>query len=153
MHSEGMSWHRVALAVVATLSLTGCGGDATDAVEPTGESEPAILTTSPGWSFWPQAAVSGDLTVDAGCLLVGEYLAIWPPGTAWDASTEAVTFAGAGSSSNVLSVGIGEWFDGGGGSLSDRVYQDELGAEDLAAMERCLADTDAEGTVFAYLSD
>ena len=143
-----MSWRPGALAVVVTMALTGCGGTDSDA-EDKPEPEPAVLTMPPDWALYPQALVQGDLTLEAGCLLVGDYLPIWPSGTAWDASTEAVTFT-AGPASTATSVRLGERFRGGGGSLPDRVYKSELGPEDVEAMNRCLEETEALGAMFAY---
>lgn len=151
MHTACMNWPRVVLAVVVTVSLTGCGDTAPDA-DAKPESEPAMLTMSSDWSFYPEAMVRGDLTLDAGCLLVGDYLPIWPSGTAWDASTEAVTFA-AGSTATAVSVRLGERFRGGGGSLPDHVYRSELGPEDVEAMNQCLEKTEALGAMFAYPED
>lgn len=142
-----MNWQRVALAVVV-LPLSGCGGGAASSDGTETEPEPAVLTMPSDWSFFPEAGVSGDLTVEAGCILVSDYLVIWPYGTTWDSSAETVTF----TEGDVTSVGIGEHFSGGGGQLPDRVYNAELDSEDADSMNRCLADTDALGTLFAYPS-
>jgi len=113
-----------------------------------GSPEPRVLSMSAGWESYPQAMVSGELSVESGCVLVGDFVVVWPPRTTWDASTKTLVFA-AGLAPGTI-VRIGDQFRGGGGSLPDQVLKSELGPDGYAWLTGCLAETGASGVVFAY---
>lgn len=81
--------------------------------------------------------LTGTLVLRDGCLLVqqttGHYiLVVFPYGTTWDAANQTVSLGNV-SVGDVVNWG-GLWFDAPRGSLIE-----ELDAEGLAAVDRCLA--------------
>jgi len=133
-----------------TLLTTGCGSAATKDAQPdaspSDQSEPFIIAMPSTWSFYPEANVEGAVTLSAGCILIGGFVAIWDSGTAWDESAQAVTFTDAADAS----VRVDEHFYGAGGAIPLDVMRRELGSEAANEMDRCLAESGATNAVFAY---
>ena len=130
------------LAAAALFCAAGCTGEA----EPDA-SEPVVVTVESDWSMFPEALVSGDLSVDdTGCVRLGDRLVVWPSGTEWDTSAEALVFA----DDAAASLREGDSFKGGGGSLPMRIWREGLDADAMTALEACLTATDDDHALFAY---
>lgn len=141
-HTALMSVWRMELAAAVLFSAAGCTGE----TEPEA-SEPVVVTVESDWSMFPEALVSGDLSVDdAGCVRLGDRLVVWPSGTEWDTSAEALVFADGATAS----LKEGDSFEGGGGSLPMRIWREGLDPDEKTALEACLTAMDDEHALFAY---
>ena len=77
----------VALSVVAWGDETGPVRVSADAV-----ADSPVIAQPERANAYPEAQVSGELTLRDGCLFVGPNLVVWPYGATWDDAEEAVTF-------------------------------------------------------------
>jgi hypothetical protein len=71
-----------------------------------------VIATGGGRQSWPLAGVTGQLTMERGCLLLAGSPVYWPNGTSWDATTREVVF------SDGTRLGVGSILSGGGGAHS-----------------------------------
>jgi hypothetical protein len=110
---------------------------------------PVISMSQPDNSF-PAAEVTGEITMQRGCLLVGNSVAFWPFGTTWDGNTQTVVFA---ETLAKLPVKVGSTFDGTGGFYTGDQAATVVGGENGDVIRECVSRTNAEGAVFAVPSD
>lgn len=77
--------HLSVFAAVVALALTaiGCAEGETESSEPQPDDGPVIALNEIS-EAWPSAIVSGRLTERSGCLLIGEWIAVFPLGTGWE---------------------------------------------------------------------
>ncbi len=77
-------------AVLGAASTAACGsGEGVEAAQPWYDPVLAMTVVA---EYWPQAIVQGRLTEEAGCLLIGGSIAVFPAGTTW--TSPSVTFPG-----------------------------------------------------------
>jgi hypothetical protein len=98
---------------VAAVVLVGSGAALTRGVLMTDDADPVTggpspVLTLPEWNGWPDAEVKGALSLRDGCLFIGNYAAVWPSGSTWDAAEQAVQFES-------LTIRVGQYVSGGGG--------------------------------------
>lgn len=142
VHTALMSVRRIGLTAALLFSAAGCTSDA----EPD-SPEPIVVTVGADWSLFPQARVSGDLSVDdAGCVRLDDFLVVWPFGSKWNTHAEALVFA----DDAAASLTEGAPFTGAGGSVPMRIWRRELDPAAVTALEECLTATDDAHAVFAY---
>lgn len=108
MSMRGIS--RTALALLLCGVLGACTGNDWDDVTADGP----LLLSSGSSDEGMAAEVAGPVTLDEGCLSVGEYPAIWPAGTVWDSQREVLTLPDG------VEVALGEEVTGGGGYYSQQ---------------------------------
>jgi hypothetical protein len=106
-----------------------------------------VITPAQVWKAYPDAEVHGRLTLQDGCLRLGDSIVFWPLGTTWDATAEAVGFADKGTAR------VGQQFVGGGGVYSLDNINAALEAEPAHAIADCMKRTSSDGAVFAYPND
>jgi hypothetical protein len=102
----------VAISVAAAVLVAGGvalarGVIMTDDADPVAGGDSPVLTL-PEWNGWPDAEVKGVVSLHDGCLYIGDFAAVWPRGSTWDASEQAVQFES-------LTIGVGQYVSGGGG--------------------------------------
>ena len=101
---------------------------------------------------YPEAQVSGELTLRDGCLFVGPNLVVWPYGATWDDTEEAVTFNSP-PFDQAPAARVGGYFDGGGAYYSaDTDFTSWFGKQFGASIEDCQAATNTSDVVYAYPS-
>lgn len=83
------------------------------------------------------AVISGDLSLEGGCLRLGSAPAVWPRGTTWNASTEAVSLPSG------ATLALRSNVRAGGGYIHGAPLSDMLGDQASAAVAVCAcANTD-----------
>jgi hypothetical protein len=124
------------LPAVAVFSLAmllaSCGGDAR---QPSADSEVLLVTSGPGTGSGSDAEIAGVVTLDEGCVRVGEYPAVWPEGTTWDSARQALMLPSG------LSVAIGESVSGAGGYPYVEDIEDEFPGKEVEALAECAGPT------------
>ncbi len=142
---------RRAVGLCLTVMLAGCDSAAGD-----GESAsptPPVITESERANAYPTAEVSGQLTVEGGCLLLDGKPVFWPHGTAWDEQAHAVVFDDAAPFDKAAPALVGGTFDGGGAYYAgDTDFRSWRGEALASAIERCLTQSDADVVLYAYPS-
>lgn len=133
----------IGMRVVAGLSVLSAGAACGDSATPDTDSDeqsPVIAVRE--WNAYPTAEVVGRLSLDKGCLLIGESVAFWADGTSWDSAGRSVVFKSG------EQVAVGDQFSGGGGHYS----QSNLGGldgVDADAVIDCLDRTGLNDAVVA----
>jgi hypothetical protein len=105
-----------------------------------------VIATGGGRQSWPLAGVTGQLTMERGCLLLAGSPVYWPNGTSWDATTREVVF------SDGTRLGVGSILSGGGGAHSTTDLDAQPKTTAVAATLGCIRRTDSPGATFAYPS-
>ena len=83
------------------------------------------------------AEVEGPLTLDEGCLRVGEYPAIWPERIAWDSLRQVLTLPDG------VDIALGEQVSGGGGYFNQQSNPvDDYPTEVADLLRSCLSSSD-----------
>ena len=104
------------------------------------EQNPVIAVRD--WNAYPAAEIVGRVSLNKGCLLVGDSVAFWADGTSWDPAHRSVVFESG------EQVAVGDQFSGGGGHYS----QGDLGGLDgldVDAVIGCLKRTGLNDAVVA----
>ncbi|WP_457190548.1 hypothetical protein [Nocardioides sp. P5_E3] len=133
----------VGMRMAAALSVLGAGAACGYSQRPDTDSEeqgPVIAVRE--WNAYPTAEVVGRLSLNKGCLMVGDSVAFWADGTSWDPAERSVVFKSGGQ------VAVGDQFSGGGGHYS----QGNLGGldgVDVDAVIDCLDRTGLNDAVVA----
>ena len=133
----------IGVRMFAGLSVLGAGAACANSERPDTYSEeqsPVIAVRE--WNAYPTAEVVGRLSLNKGCLLVGDSVAFWADGTSWDPASRSVVFKSR------EHVAVGDQFSGGGGHYS----QGNLGGldgVDVDAVIDCLARTGLNDAVVA----
>jgi hypothetical protein len=132
------------------LALLACVGCDTDSSE--GAGDPVITHRQLEETAYPSALIEGTLSLEKGCLLVGDAVVFWPAGSAWDAESQSVTFAG--DFEGAAPAKVGTAFRGGGGAfeLSDDLTG-MLTDQSNSALRECASKTRTDGIVMAYPDD
>lgn len=104
------------------------------------ERSPVIAVRD--WNAYPTAEIVGRLSLDKGCLLIGESVAFWADGTSWDPVERSVVFESGDQ------VKVGDQFSGGGGHYSEGNLRG-LDAVDVEAVIDCLNRTGLNDAVVA----
>jgi hypothetical protein len=122
------------LAIVA-----GCGDDGTAIVRPESDGNgPVVAHSSAGDGSGLQALIEGELSMDDGCLLVGDTPVVWPHGTTWDADTRTVRLPKGDA------IAPGDRVRGSGGYP----YRSDLGDQLADALEDCPMNEHPEVAMF-----
>lgn len=89
-----------------------------------------------------QARLTGVLVLEDGCLKVGGILVIWPAGSQWDETRQAVTLSQGGKD---YTIATGGRLPGlGGGAMSLDEVSAYLDAASLSAVSSCLGSSRSE---------
>ena len=112
-----------------------------------GVAQLPVITPGKDWNVYPLAEVHGTLTLQDGCLRLGDSIVFWPFGTTWDAPRQAVGFEDS------RAAPVGQQFVGGGGLYSLDDVKEMLDAQPAGAIEDCMERTGIDGAVFAYPGD
>ncbi|MCW2772637.1 MAG: hypothetical protein JWN91_963 [Nocardioides sp.] len=131
-----------ALALIALIANASLGDTDAD-----GQTDGPVISLGDDWNAYPTALVTGRISLEDGCLLIGTSVVFWPHQTRWDEGRQAVEFGGDFDSSPAAP--LGEEFTGGGGFYSSENIRDMESLDDQAVL-RCIRDSGAEGAVFAY---
>ena len=126
------TWRLAAANGALVALVAACGDDASADVDPSSDGNgPVVAHPTEGNGSGFEALIEGTLTMSSGCLLVGEFLVVWPYGTTWDAETEAVRL------SDGQSVALGDRVSDGGGysNLADLGAQFDESLADCRAVE------------------
>ena len=106
--------------------MSGCSG----APPPVDPNAPTVLVSGSGDGSGAAALITGPITVDdRRCLGVGEYLVIWPEGTAWDTEADGLRLP------NGDVRRVGEAVTGGGYYVTGTSAQSSLA--DIAQRDQC----------------
>ena len=133
----------IGLRVFAGLTVLSAGaacGDSERRATDSDEQSPVIAVRD--WNAYPAAEVVGRLSLNKGCLLVGDSVAFWADGTSWDQANRSVVFESG------EQVTVGDQFSGGGGHYS----QGNIGGldgVDVDAVVDCLERTGLDDAVVA----
>ncbi|MEN8706053.1 MAG: hypothetical protein ABF306_07950 [Nocardioides marinisabuli] len=132
-----------------TLAILLLGSGAVMADSSHGAASPVITRVADPKIPYPTAGVSGRLNLREGCLMIGQGVVFWPPGTSWDDSRREVVFGGDfRASPNAVVDSI---FTGGGGTFA---LEDDLNgvtmADAEAALRECINKTGATHALLAY---
>lgn len=125
------------VAVLTVLAASAACGNAVGSDSDGGQS-PVIAVQD--WNAYPTAEVVGRLSLEEGCLLVGDSVAFWADGTSWDPAHRSVTFDSG------EPIKIGDQFSGGGGHYS-RGDLGGLSGVDVDAVIDCLERTGTNDAV------
>jgi hypothetical protein len=133
-----------------TLALVACVGCDSDSSK--GADDPVITHRQLEETAYPDAMTVGTLSLEKDCLLIGDAVVFWPAGTAWDAESQSVTFAGDFKGADPAKVGT--TFRGGGGTfdLTDDLTG-MLSDQSISALRGCATKTGTDGVVLAYPAD
>jgi len=120
-------------------------------LSPSAAPDQGTLITYPHeGDFWAQMLVEGKLTMNDGCLMIGDYMPYFDVTTTWDPTTQTITF------DNGKSITVGEHYRGGGSSISldegDRQHQRESmeRIEEVDGLKECVEATGARIVVFTH---
>lgn len=130
-----------AAGVAMAAFIVGTRLDLSSEESETGTSELPVITFPRVMEAWPDALVSGRLTLKADCLLLHDNVVIWPLETKWDETSRAVI------SATGQVAAVGEQFTGGGGLAGADL--ETLSEEGRAAVNDCLDRTGAGGVTVA----
>lgn len=137
----------IGMRLIASLSVLGAAAacSASEKAD-TAAAEKSPVIAVQEWNSYPLAEVVGQLSLDEGCLLIGQSVAFWADGTTWDPVEQAVVFESGDQ------VAVGDQFSGGGGSYSKGNLRG-LGAVDVDAIIDCLNRTGLNNAVVATPPD
>jgi len=136
-------FRRLVIATCLVAGASACTGQSPDAAK--ADEPDSVFTMPEGWRLYPQAIVSGELSLDSGCLFIGDYVAIWPHGAKWDAAEQSVTFEEAEGPSPESGehahppARLGEHFRGAGGSWSRETFRKVWGQDAAGAVDVCVS--------------
>jgi hypothetical protein len=115
----------VILVALTLVGLSGCSS-----APPADPNAPTVLVSGSGDGSGADALIAGPLTVDPRrCVGVGDYLVIWPEGTAWDTEADGLRLP------NGDLRKVGEAVTGGGYYVAGTSAQSSLA--DMQQRERC----------------
>jgi hypothetical protein len=115
----------VTVVALVLVGLSGCSS-----APPVDPNAPTVLVSGSGDGSGAAALIAGPITVDdRRCVGVGEYLVIWPEGTAWDTETDGLRLPNG----DVRKVG--ETVSGGGYYVTGTSAQSSLA--DIAQRNLC----------------
>ncbi|MEP7739670.1 hypothetical protein ABKW28_18655 [Nocardioides sp. 31GB23] len=134
---------------LVTLAILLLGFGAVMADSSDGAASPVITRVADPKIPYPTAGISGRLDLREGCLMIGQSVVFWPPGTSWDESRREVVFEGDFQGSpNALVDSI---FTGGGGTFA---WRDDLNGvligDAEVALRECINKTGATHALLAY---
>ncbi|MDP2773016.1 MAG: hypothetical protein Q8O61_05620 [Nocardioides sp.] len=99
------------------------------------------VLTLPEWDMWPQAEIAGVLNLQDGCLYIGDHAAVWPSGSTWDASEQAVLYGS-------LTIPVGDHVQGGGGHYTlDIDAGSVMGEATWTAAQQCARQVSGDDVV------
>ena len=97
-------------AVLLLLALlAACGDDASVVGGPSASGNGPVVAHTTGGNDGAAAIIEGSLTLSKGCLMVGDFPAVWPHGTTWDSESRTVHLPDG------QVVALGDRVSGGGG--------------------------------------
>lgn len=131
-----------ALALVAIIAAVSLGD-----TDVGGRTDGPVISLGDDVNGYPSAEVTGRVSLEDGCLLIGDSVVIWPDQTSWDESRQAVEFGG--DFDSYPTAPVGEEFSGGGGFFSPDNVRDMESLDEQAVL-RCIRSTGAQGAVLAY---
>lgn len=135
-----------ALTLGVMVLLAGCGSSsgeqpavagASSGGEVRGIVQLPLLASGKDFDDQMAAGISGDLSLEGGCLRVGSAPAVWPRGTTWNASTKTVSLPSG------ATLVLGSTVRAGGGYIHGAPLSDMFGDQVRAAAAACAgANTD-----------
>jgi hypothetical protein len=142
----GMTMGARLAVTLALLLCVGCTGSSERS------SDPVITHRQLEEAAYPTAEIVGALSLEKGCLMIGDAVVFWPASAAWDAESQSVTFAG--DFKGAAPAKVGTSFQGGGGAfeLSDDLTG-MLSDESDSALRECATKTGTDRVVMAWPAD
>ncbi len=98
---------------------------------------------------YPAARVVGRLSLQRGCLMIGQGAVFWPAGSSWDEASRAVVFGG--DFEGAPAAIVDSTFTGGGGVFAlDDDLSGVLSTDAEVLLRQCLDRTGATHALLAY---
>lgn len=133
------------LTLGVTVLLAGCGSSSVEPAAAGASSDRDVrgivqlplLASGKDFDDQMAASITGDLSLEGGCLRVGSAPAVWPRGTTWNASAKTVRLPSG------ATLALGSQVRAGGGYIHGAPLADMFGDQIRAAAASCAnANTD-----------